>query len=227
MDNQSTNLILPPEQTTTPPFSPPENLKTPLLKSRKILYLLIVLAVLILSTVILTILTHLEVQRAMPPETTTPLPTQTPTPNPAAVWQTYTNNNHQLSFQYPLSWTLTENIGEKVEGVAYNSEISLTKNDAKITMYFNIDGVGGKPVNYEGSPFTLDKYNLYQYTLTNEYGTQIVGLTDTLTNSYGVFQIESTTFMIKLEYPNDLDQTKESFLLNEFNQTLSTFRFFE
>ena len=158
-------------------------------------------------------------------QNSTPTPTTTPTstPDETASWKTYSNTTHNIIFKYSPFWTLTEKEGQVEKGVTYNTKVQLLKDSTKITMYFNMDGIGGMPQNYEGTPFVLDGNNLYQYV--NSYNnTKLVGISNSL-KTLGVFMLNNITYSITLEYPVNYDETKETELLNEFNQILSTFKF--
>ena len=149
-----------------------------------------------------------------------------PSPDPTAGWETYSSEFQNITFKYPPSWEITEKEGQKVGENIYNTKILLSKNEAIITMYLNMDGLGGKGQTYEGREFILDGNHLYQYTRHNENSTKI-GLSTSLVNTLGVFEINNTTYSITLTYPNTYTKKESSPILNEFNQILSTFKFID
>jgi len=165
------------------------------------------------------------VNRPVTVNSTTPYPTLTATPNPTAEWKTYINSVHKVSFRYPLSWSLTQEAGQYVNGKIYNTKVKLSKGDALITMYLNMDGIGGQPQTYEGTSFVLDGHHLFQFKKVNSYNsTKEIGISDSLT-ILGVFTIDNVTYSITITYPTNYTSLDEENLLKEFNQILSTFKF--
>ncbi|MBU1070782.1 hypothetical protein KKG65_00025 [Patescibacteria group bacterium] len=163
-----------------------------------------------------------------PTENLTPLltPSSTPTFEPTANWRTYNNTTHNISFKYPLVWTVNEQQGQKEGEKVFNTKIELTKDDSVITMYLNMDGIGGVGQTYDGEGFVLDGINLYQYSKSNSYNnTHTIGLSNSLSNSIGVFMVNDITYSITLSYPDSDSVEKSTSTINEFNQILSTFKF--
>jgi len=152
--------------------------------------------------------------------TQTTQPTVTPSPDPTADWGTYTNSTHGITFKYTKTWELTASD----ETAPVNTSVKLTKGDTKITMYLAMDGIGGQGRSYNGETFVLDGNNLFQYKAENSYDNSVnIGITDSLTNSLGVFKVNDTTYSIVLNYPNSYTEVNQ--LKQEFNQILSTFKF--
>jgi len=165
------------------------------------------------------------VNRPVTVNSTTPYLTPTATPNPTAEWKTYINSVHKVSFRYPLSWSLTQEAGQYENGKIYNTKVKLSKGDALITMYLNMDGIGGQPQTYEGTSFVLDGHHLFQFKKVNSYNsTKEIGISDSLT-TLGVFTIDNVTYSITITYPTNYTSLDEENLLKEFNQILSTFKF--
>ncbi|MEK7513728.1 MAG: hypothetical protein AAB430_01760 [Patescibacteria group bacterium] len=143
--------------------------------------------------------------------------------DPFAGWLTYTNSVHHLSFKYPDTWQ----IDKTSDSEAINAALTLTKADAKIKMNFKMDGIGGQGETLAGKPFILDGHNLYRYEAENTYSnTQIIGITDQLTDSLGFFKINNATYSLALNYPSSYFQTPYgATLVEEFILILSTFKF--
>lgn len=140
--------------------------------------------------------------------------------DPTANWLTYTNSVHHVSFKYPDTWQLDKTNDSEI----INAALTLTKGSANIKMNFHMDGIGGQGQTYQGKAFILDGHNLYQYEAENTYtNSQIVGITDSLTDTIGVFKLDNITYSIALSYPIGSAQAAD--LTNEFNQILSTFKF--
>ncbi|MDO8515035.1 MAG: hypothetical protein Q7S14_00915, partial [bacterium] len=129
---------------------------------------------------------------------------------------------------YPPTWTL-ENKGDQGDISQYNAQLILTKDQAIIQMYLNMTGLGGKGQTYQGQQFMLDGNNLYRFVKTNSYNnTQTVGISTSLTNTLGVFEIKGKTYSITLTYPmNDTRKETGNFLEKEFDQILGTFKFLD
>lgn len=158
--------------------------------------------------------------------TTATVPATSATPDigdPTAGWQTYENTVQKISFKYPSDWKLETKPGSAENGIVYNETLTLTKGTAIIKMFFNMDGIGGAGVTYEGIPYNLDSLSLYKYKAEQSYNnTTIIGLTDTLTQSLGVFKYSNKTYSVTLTYPKADNGTEYE---STFDQILSTFKF--
>lgn len=140
-------------------------------------------------------------------------------------WKTYTNSADNFSFKYPPNWTI-DTTGEKGDERGENIQIKLTKGNAQIRLNANMVGIGGVGGNYEGTPVNFAGTSLYRYKVIGaDNMTVIVGLTDQLTESLGVFQINQKTYSFTLEYPKVYTQTQASILEKDFDLILSTFKF--
>ncbi|HBD02110.1 MAG: hypothetical protein UX38_C0002G0098 [Microgenomates group bacterium GW2011_GWC1_46_16] len=143
--------------------------------------------------------------------------------DPTADWQTYINNEHKVSFKYPSSWDLKiENAGDNDNGQTSNTVLFLTHEKAKISMTFNLVGIGGLGMDLEGEPFELDGIKLYKYHRTYSNGNQGIGITDQLKNTLGVFKVNGITYSFALSYPSNENGSAYEII---FDQILSTFKF--
>lgn len=154
----------------------------------------------------------------------------TSVPDPTANWETYTSVVHGVTFKYPSTWVLVEELSEFKCGlnqdVICNTSVTLTKNNTTIGMTLNLDGVGGVGQNYDGVAYTLAGYDLYKFSLTNvDTNTKSVAITSSLTNSIGVFEVEGITYSVGMTYPIEYSGEMEDQLLIEFDDILSTFKF--
>ncbi|HJY98465.1 MAG TPA: PsbP-related protein [Patescibacteria group bacterium] len=151
-----------------------------------------------------------------------PSPTPAQTPDPTASWKTYTNKEENFSFKYPSEWaidTKEEDGDERKENVF----VQLTKQAATIDFYADMMGIGGIGREFAGTPVEVSGYNLYKFQFENTTNdTTIIGVTDALTNSIGVFEIQDKTYSITLRYPNNYAEKAE--LEREFDLILSTFK---
>jgi len=170
-------------------------------------------------------------EKPIPETTPTTTPTitviLTPTPNPTTNWNSFTSPTQKIFFKYPQSWNLTSTPGQNDKGNIINESVKLTNGQATISMYFNMDGIGGLGRDYEGTPISVDGQTLYEYKMIQtDFKKVTIGLTDDLTESLGVFRHNEKTYSITLTYPDSYENTGQSADLQiEFNQLLSTFKF--
>ena len=162
-----------------------------------------------------------------PSPETSPKLTPTPTLDPMAEWNLFTSPTQKISFKYSPSWKLTSTPGDNVNGNIINEAVKLTNDQATISMYFNMDGIGGLGRDYEGTAIDVGGQSLYEYkTIQTDSDKVTVGLTDDLTESLGVFRHNGKTYYIALTYPDSYEKTDQGAKLQaEFNQLLSTFKF--
>lgn len=155
-----------------------------------------------------------------------PIPSPTPiiTLDPTANWKTYTNTVHNLTFRYPPSWAVDPRSNDTD---ALNATLIIKRDNATITMIFKLNGIGGAGRDFTGTPYSLSGLPLYLYTITNSYDhTLAVGLTDSLTQSLGVFEYQGNPYSIMLTYPDAIAGSQnEKDLLTEYRKILSTFTF--
>ncbi len=146
----------------------------------------------------------------------------TSTPDPIIALNNYSNKVHNVSFKYPQTWKLDS----KNDQEPINAGLTLTKGEAKITIFLNMDGIGGGGQSYKGTELILDgnKVFLFKESVTRS-SQEILGVTSTLVNSLGVFEIKDKTYSIRLSYPSTVDASTGSNLEKEFQQMLSTFKF--
>jgi len=224
--NQSVNQPQIDLQQSTPPNSPIAEVK----KAKNIQTIILVI-LLMISLGVGGYFAYIYYQKSEQQTSETPItqtaPSPTPTPDPTANWQTYSNSVQGITFKYSPLWSLVEKEGQVEQGTTYNTQVQLQQNEAKITMVFNMDGIGGQGQTYQGQPFNLDGNNLFRFVKTNSYdNTQMVGISTSLTNTLGVFEVNGKTYSIILAYPVSDSQTEiGNSLEKEFDQILSTFKF--
>ena len=162
-----------------------------------------------------------------PSPTTSPVTTPTSTPDPTADWITFTSPTQNISFRYSPSWKLASTPGNNDQGNIINEIVKLTNDQAVINMYLNVDGIGGLGRDYEGTSINVDGQTLYEYKIIQTDSNKvIIGLTDDLNESLGVFQHNGKTYSITLSYPDSYEETgRGADLQAEFDQLLSTFKF--
>lgn len=167
--------------------------------------------------------TQLKKQVAQSPTTATPLPTTDPTTN----WTNYSNAVENFTFRYPETWIIdtTNEMGDERKE---NVKLILTKGQAEIVIFANLVGIGGIGQTYEGETFTLDGNSLYLYNKADtQNNTQFLGVTDSLTESIGVFILNGKTYSITVSYPSSYSQTESDGTEEDFRQILSTFEFID
>jgi hypothetical protein len=159
------------------------------------------------------------ITKELPP---VPSPSVETSADPTADWLTYTNTKQGITFKYPKSWELTETPGDVQNGQVVNQNVTLANSPASISMNLSLSGIGGGGVDLEGTPYQLDGHNLYRYTKKMDNGNVLVGLTDELKLSMGVFRVNGKIYSISLVYPATV---KSDVYEPTFDQMLSTFRF--
>jgi len=155
--------------------------------------------------------------------TSSPTIPLSPTIDPTADWKTYNNTLNNFSFKYPPTWTIDATNDQEKQNIL----IKLTKDDATITLYINLYGIGGVGRDYEGTPMTFNGKTVYEYKwIYPNNNTVSYGLTDELKNTLGVFRMNNQTHSIVLTYPQEYEKTNKSKeILTEFHQILQTFKF--
>ena len=161
-----------------------------------------------------------------PVESVQPVPVS-PTPSsksdPTASWKTYTNSVQNYSFKYSPDWSADLSQAN----LDPNSFLVLTRDQVKLRVDANMYGIGGVGQDFQGTKTTVSGITLYEYKVANSYNnTQMIGITDTLAQSLGLFQYKGKTYSISLSYPNSFDQSqKGADLQKEYDLILSTFKF--
>jgi len=155
------------EKANTPPATEGSTSQGPVISNPVIIWLLVVLVILLLGVTGVFAYKYYELKQqvkkqpapsTLPVVTTlspTPILSPQPTIDPTTSWKSYSNSTHHIFFKYPSEWSLTEKPGQTVEGTTYNTEVILSKGLVRIIMYFNMDGIGGRPMELEGTPFVL------------------------------------------------------------------------
>lgn len=158
---------------------------------------------------------------------TSPTPiNETPPEDPTANWKTYINPTEKFSFKYPPTWTI-DTKDEKGDDRGENIIVKLSKGEATIQIYANMMGIGGVGRDYQGTPVIVGGVNLFRYKITGaDDKTIIIGFTDELTQSLGLFRTNGKTYGISMNYPVTLDKTQQGTdLEKEFDMIFSTFKF--
>lgn len=149
-----------------------------------------------------------------------------PTASTTANWKTYINPVENFSFMYPPTWTI-DTKGENGDERGENIIVKLSKGEATIQIYANMMGIGGVGRDYQGTPVIIGGVNLFRYKITGaDDKTIIIGFTDELTQSLGLFRTNGKTYGISMNYPVSLDKTQQGTdLEKEFDMIFSTFKF--
>lgn len=232
MDNQP---IQPPIiSTSTPPSPPPVPPVTPpqppifspqLPKKKSFAWLIIPLLIFVLAIGGYFVFQINKFKQQLQAPAPTPNPVvvlPSPSPSLTADWPTYTNQVQNYSFQYPSDWQINAT-GATVD---INNKLTLIKTNYIITIYANIQGIGGTARQVPSTPITVAGLNLYKRDIG-----------DNLYNNTGSFEISSSdssptfkyldkTYEIYLTYPL-AEKGTQAYLANltTFDLLLSTFKF--
>lgn len=160
-------------------------------------------------------------------------PTPTPAPSPVVVlpspspsltadWPTYINQVQNYSFQYPSDWQINET-GASVD---INNKLTLTKNNYIITIYANIQGIGGTAKQVPSTPITVAGLNLFKRDIGDNLYDNTGSFEISATDSGPTFKYQNKTYEIYLTYPL-AEKGTEAYLANlqTFDLLLSTFEF--
>ncbi len=119
-----------------------------LIPQKKKFPLLLYISLILLSVVsVISIYLFLQV-RQLTLEKLAPSPTPIPSPSadPTAGWQTYTNDLFSFNLKYPAGFSLTDNLQESLDPLAWTTKNTLTLtdsgNDCTILLMINPDGFG-------------------------------------------------------------------------------------
>lgn len=170
---------------------------------------------------------ELRVMRDELKQASTPTASTEPTTDPTMGWKTYANKAHNVTFKYPSDWVLNiVSEGDVANGQTYNTSLNLKNMKSVINIFLNLDGIGGVGQTLQGQPTTISGYKLYRYEKENTFNnTLTIGVTDSLTESLGVFRINGITYSITLNFPISYSSTEQLEAETVFDQILSTFKF--
>ena len=219
--------IQPPPPPTPPPVPPTESpiISTPKKKSLAWLILPLLIFILPLSGYFVFQINKFQHQLNQPAPTTSPSPAAvlpSPSPSLTADWPTYINQVQNYSFQYPSDWQINET-GASVD---INNKLTLTKNNYIITIYANIQGVGGTAKQVPSVPITVAGLNLFKRDIGDNFYNNTGSLEISANDSSPTFKYQNKTYEIYLTYPL-AEKGTEAYQKNlkEFDLLLSTFEF--
>ena len=141
----SENII---DSTVVPNSEPISTLVSPVVPPpKKFPALTLILLILLLLTATLVIYLFLQVrQLTLEKLAPSPTPTSSPSADPTAAWQAYTNDLFSFNFKYPAGFSLTDNLQESLDPLAWTTKKTLTLtnpgNDCTILLMINPDGFG-------------------------------------------------------------------------------------
>lgn len=215
----------PPVPPAEPPIFPP-----PPPKKKSFVWLIIPLLIFLLPLIAYFVfqINKFKQQLNQPTSTANPSPVATlPSPSPSltADWATYTNQIQNYSFQYPSEdWQINETSAK----VDINNKLTLTKGNYIITIYANIQGIGGGTKKVPSIPITVAGLNLYKRDIGDNLYDNTGSFEISASDSSPTFKYQDKTYEIYLTYPL-AEKGTEAYLANlkEFDLLLSTFRFTE
>ncbi len=160
-------------------------------------------------------------------------PTSTAAPSPVVVlpslspdltadWQTYTNQKQSYSLKYPTSWQINET-GATVD---INNKLTLAKDNYIITIYANIQGIGGTAKQVPSIPITVAGLNLFKRDIGDNLYENTGSFEISASDSSPTFKYQDKTYEIYLTYPL-AEKGTQAYLANlqTFDLILSTFKF--
>lgn len=210
----------PPPPQPTPPVTPPQ-----LPKKKSHSWLIIPLLIFILPLCAYIIFQTNKFKQQLNQSAPTPSPVAalpSPSPDPTAGWLTYTNQKQDYSFKYPESWQINE------AGAAFdiNNKLTLAKDSYIITIYTNIQGIGGGTKKVPSTPITVAGLNLFKRDIGDNLYDNTGSFEISATDSNPTFQYQDKTYEIYLTYPL-AEKGTEAYLANlkTFDLILSTFKF--
>ena len=145
-----------------------------------------------------------------------------PSPSLTADWPAYHNQVQNYSFQYPRDWQ----INEAAAAVDINNKLTLTKDNYLITIYANIQGVGGTARQVSSTPITVAGLNLYKRDIGDNLYDNTGSFEISASDSSPTFKYQDKTYEIYLTYPL-AEKGTAAYLANltTFDLLLSTFKF--
>jgi len=215
----SPTLPPPPVPPAEPPIFPPPPRK----KSPAWLIIPLLIFILPLSAYFIFQINKFRQQLNQPAPTASPVVVSpSPSPSLTADWQTYTNPKQGYSFKYPESWQ----INATAAAVDINNKLTLTKDNYIITIYANIQGVGGTARQVSSTPITVAGLNLYKRDIGDNLYDNTGSFEISASDSSPTFKYQDKTYEIYLTYPL-AEKGTAAYLANltTFDLLLSTFKF--
>lgn len=225
MDQPIQPPIIPPPPPPPPPPVPP--VIPPLPKKKSFTWLILPLLIFILPISIYFVFQINKFKQQL----NQPMPTSTPTPVAAlpssspsltADWPAYHNQVQNYSFQYPGGWQ----INATAAAFDINNKLTLAKDNYIITIYANIQGVGGGQRQVPSTPITVAGLNLYKRDIGDNLYDNTGSFEISSSDSNPTFKYQNKTYEIYLTYPL-AEKGTEAYLANltTFDLLLSTFKF--
>lgn len=216
----------PPTPPPVPPAEPPIfSPRPPKKKSLAWLIIPLLIFILPLSAYFVFQINKFKQQLNQPTHAASPSPVvvlPSPSPSLTADWPTYNNQVQNYSFQYPSDWQINET-GASVD---INNKLTLTKNNYTITIYANIQGVGGTAKQVPSTPITVAGLNLFKRDIGDNLYQNTGSFEISSSDSNPTFKYQDKTYEIYLTFPL-AEKGTEPYLANlqTFDLLLSTFKF--
>lgn len=227
MDQPIQPPIIPaPTPPPVPPAEPPI-FPSPPPKKKSLAWLIIPLLIFILplSAYFVFQINKFKHQLNQPTSIASPSPVAalpSSSPSLTADWPTYHNQVQNYSFQYPNDWQ----INATAATVDINNKLTLTKDNYIITIYANIQGIGGVTRQVPSTPITVAGLNLYKRDIGDNLYDNTGSFEISASDSSPTFKHQDKTYEIYLTYPL-AEKGTEAYLANltTFDLLLSTFQF--
>jgi len=216
----------PPPSPPVPPVIPPRPPvfpQPPKKKSPAWLIIPLLIFILPLSAYFVFQINKFRQQLNQPAPTASPVVVSpSPSPSLTADWPAYHNQVQNYSFQYPRDWQ----INEAAAAVDINNKLTLTKDNYLITIYANIQGVGGTARQVSSTPITVAGLNLYKRDIGDNLYDNTGSFEISASDSSPTFKYQDKTYEIYLTYPL-AEKGTAAYLANltTFDLLLSTFKF--
>lgn len=230
MPNSPIQPSIPPTPPPVPPVIPPRPpIILPRPQKKSLAWLIIPLLILILpiSGYFVFQINKFKQQLNQPPPAVSPSPVAalpSPSPSLTADWQIYTNQVQNYSFQYPSDWQINE------AGATFdiNNKLTLAKDNYIITIYANIQGIGGGTKKVPSVPITVAGLNLFKRDIGDNLYDNTGSFEISATDSNPTFKYQDKTYEIYLTFPL-AEKGTEPYLANlqTFDLILSTFKFID
>jgi hypothetical protein len=137
----------PPTPIVEAPVSPAPIAVQPV-PNKKFSALLLILVPILIGTAVIGIYVMLQARTMYQEAIATPTPSPSPiaSVDPTADWQTYTNNLFLFSFKYPSKYSLTDNLQQSLDPLAWTTKKTLaltnSENNCTVSLMVNPDGFG-------------------------------------------------------------------------------------